>query len=121
MNALDAILSEVTGLWQAAEEKSSTTSNNTTARLADARAGAYRRVMDIVRRAQKTNEAAATSYLAGTQVAARLGIQPATWRAYVARQQCPPADVWVGDIPGWLPETIDGWQRPGQGARTDRR
>ena len=64
---------------------------------------------------------APTRYLSGTQAAHRLGIQPATWRAYVARRQCPPADVWVGDIPGWLPETIDGWQRPGQGARTDRR
>lgn len=21
--------------------------------------------------------------------------------------------------PGWLPETVDNWQRPGQGARTD--
>lgn len=25
----------------------------------------------------------------------------------------------VHSYPGWLPATIDGWQRPGQGARTD--
>ena len=42
-------------------------------------------------------------YLSGTEAAARVGVRPATWRAYVARGQAPAADAWVGDGPGWLP------------------
>lgn len=51
-------------------------------------------------------------FLSGTEVAQRLGLQPATWRSYHARRQCPPPDVMIGDVPGWLPTTVDGWQRP---------
>lgn len=57
------------------------------------------------------------SYLSRTQVAERIGVTPGA----LSRYKLPPADVMIGDVRGWLPETIDAWQaqRPGQGARTD--
>ncbi len=57
-------------------------------------------------------------YLSGKQVAQRLGIKPDTWASYRSRGYTPEPDVMIGDIAGWLPETVDGWLRPGQGART---
>jgi hypothetical protein len=60
--------------------------------------------------------------------AARRGIQPGTWRAYVSRGQAPPPDD-PDDAdptrpvshrrPRWRPETVDGYKYPGRGARTD--
>ena len=26
----------------------------------------------------------------------------------------------IGDVAGWLPETVDQWERPGQGFRSDK-
>jgi predicted DNA-binding transcriptional regulator AlpA len=58
-------------------------------------------------------------YLGIAEAAQRLGISPHTLKAYAL----PPADVMIGRIRGWLPDTIDAWNRarPGQGARTDLR
>lgn len=67
----------------------------------------------------KAGSATPTRYLSGTECARRLGIEPTTWRGYWHRRLTPPPDAWIGDVAGWLPETVDGWQRPGQGARTD--
>jgi hypothetical protein len=58
--------------------------------------------------------------------AARRGIKPGTWRAYVSRGQAPapddPDDA-DGRPPGhrrplWRPETLDNFAWPGQGRRT---
>ena len=65
-------------------------------------------------------ERAARQYLSGGQAAERLGLAPSTWRALRSRRKTPPPDVWIGSTPGWLPETVDQWERPGQGARTDK-
>lgn len=59
-------------------------------------------------------------YLSSNEAARRLGIEPSTWRAYHSRKTTPEPDVWIGATPGWSESTIDGWERPGQGARTDR-
>ena len=58
-------------------------------------------------------------FLSTTEVARRLGIT----RAAVSKYRLPEPDATIGTIRGWLPETIDRWdrERPGQGARTDRR
>lgn len=62
-------------------------------------------------------------YLSGAEAARRLGIKPDTWSSYRSRKRTPQPDAWIGDIPGWLPETVDAMaaSRPGQGARTDKR
>lgn len=58
-------------------------------------------------------------------IAARYGIKAGTWRAYVSRGQAPAPDdpdagrpAWYRR-PRWRAATLDGWTRPGQGARTD--
>lgn len=52
------------------------------------------------------------------------GVQPGTWRSYVARraQTGAPAPVGQRDLrtPVWLSAAVRGWRRPGAGARTDR-
>jgi hypothetical protein len=59
--------------------------------------------------------------------AARRGVQPGTWRAYVSRGQAPaPDDPDDADPtrpvnhrrPRWRPETLDNFAWPGQGRRT---
>jgi hypothetical protein len=57
-----------------------------------------------------------------------------TIRGYYRDNRLPEPDGWLTDDPGgdskitkddvyrrpgWLPDSIDNWQRPGQGARTD--
>jgi hypothetical protein len=59
--------------------------------------------------------------LLGPDVARHLGIQPATWRGYYRDGRTPEPDGWIGGKPWWLAQTIDSWERPGQGARTDLR
>jgi hypothetical protein len=55
------------------------------------------------------------------EAAARCQVAPATWRGYVARKQAPQPDGRDGQgRPWWYVTTLDAWQRPGQGARTDR-
>lgn len=58
-------------------------------------------------------------YLSRTQVAERIGVKPAT----LARYKLPPPDAMIGDVRGWLAQTIDAWNasRPGRGVRTDLR
>ena len=68
------------------------------------------------------------AYLSRAQVAERLGVESGT----LSRYKLPPPDVVVGPlnddgtvpprtVRGWLPETIDEWNkhRPGRGTRTD--
>jgi hypothetical protein len=59
--------------------------------------------------------------------AARRGVQPGTWRAYVSRGQAPQPDDPDDDDPTrpanhrrprWRPETLDNFAWPGQGRRT---
>ncbi|EEZ90321.1 hypothetical protein HMPREF0578_0227 [Mobiluncus mulieris 28-1] len=56
-------------------------------------------------------------FLATKQVAARIGVKPAT----LSRYKLPEPDAVIGEgqraVKGWLPETIDAWNlaRPGRG------
>jgi predicted DNA-binding transcriptional regulator AlpA len=52
-------------------------------------------------------------YLSRPQIAERIGVKRDTMNKY----QLPPPDARIGDLPGWLPKTIDAWQatRPGRG------
>ena len=52
-------------------------------------------------------------YLSRPEVAERLGVL----RQTVGRYRLPPPDVYVGELPGWAPATIDAWNaaRPGRG------
>lgn len=46
-----------------------------------------------------------------TQIAALYGIQPVTFRAYVARKQAPPADGYHDKrTPYWLRSTLEEWR-----------
>lgn len=67
------------------------------------------------------------------RAAARLGVKPKTFTAYVSRAKkaaaegrsrptdAPQPDGYFdGRTPWWWDTTIDGWNRPGQGARSDR-
>lgn len=61
--------------------------------------------------------------LTTAQAAARAGVQPGTWRDYVAKGRAPKRDgEHDARTPWWYPATVDAWlaDRPGQGARTDR-
>lgn len=66
-----------------------------------------------------------THYLSLSGLAARIGITDGTARSYSGKNLLPQPDVLVGEgvraVRGWLPETIDEWNknRPGRGARTD--
>lgn len=64
--------------------------------------------------------------LAANAAAARAGIAPSTWRAYVARGQAPLADgIDEGfNRPYWLESTVDKWKkerhgRPGRPPKTE--
>ena len=52
-------------------------------------------------------------YLDSKQVAARIGVKPNT----LSRYKLPEPDATIGDRRGWLPDTIDVWNksRPGKG------
>ncbi|WP_119696783.1 helix-turn-helix domain-containing protein [Microbacterium halotolerans] len=54
-----------------------------------------------------------TAYLSRKQVAERIGVAQTT----LSRYKLPDPDATIGDIRGWLPETIDTWNagRPGSG------
>ena len=60
-------------------------------------------------------------YLGPAEVAARVGLAPATIRDYAAKGRMPEPDVRIGPNAGWTEASIDAWwaNRPGQGARTD--
>lgn len=55
----------------------------------------------------------AIHYLGKSAFAARIGVKPDT----LNRLKLPPPDAMIGDIRGWLPETVDTWnaRRPGSG------
>ena len=44
------------------------------------------------------------------EVAAYLGVKPGTVTAYLAREQMPQPDGYVGRSPWWHPETIRAWR-----------
>ena len=58
-----------------------------------------------------------THYLSVGDVADRLGVD----KSSISKYKMPPPDAYIGKTRGWLPETIDEWNRnrPGRGARTD--
>lgn len=48
-----------------------------------------------------------------TEIAALYGIKPATFRAYVKREQAPPADgQHDGRTPYWRRSTLEQWRKP---------
>jgi len=61
--------------------------------------------------------------LTATECAARGGVAPATWRAYVHRGQAPPARGGSPTLRLWEESEVDTFlaHRPGPGARTDLR
>jgi hypothetical protein len=58
-----------------------------------------------------------------TDVAEHWGVSPQTVRTYRSRKrgELPEPDQVFGRSPVWKPATIIGFERPGQGARTDLR
>lgn len=62
-------------------------------------------------------------YLSPAEAAKRVGITTDTFHSYRKKGLVPDPDAMIGTVRGWLPETIDAWQknRPGRGARTDLR
>lgn len=61
------------------------------------------------------HDSAVITFLGTNDVAARLGVKPATVRSWLARGQMPQPDCRIGSTPGWKAETIDDWdaKRPG--------
>lgn len=57
-----------------------------------------------------------------SDVAAHIGVSPATVRAYLARGQMPAPDGRLGRAPWWKPATITEWHqgRPGPGRHGPR-
>lgn len=54
------------------------------------------------------------------QCAEHWGVQPGTWRDYVAKGRAPKATRYLDRrTPLWSAEAVRAWQRPGQGKRTD--
>ncbi|MFZ2526595.1 MAG: XRE family transcriptional regulator [Rhodococcus sp. (in: high G+C Gram-positive bacteria)] len=53
------------------------------------------------------------------EFAARVDCSVNTIKSYRVKGMLPPADVRIGAIDGWLPETVDNWllHRPGRGHR----
>lgn len=51
-------------------------------------------------------------FLSAPEFAARIGVQRDTLNRY----KLPPTDAVIGDVRGWLPQTVDEWnaRRPGQ-------
>lgn len=58
-------------------------------------------------------------YLSRTEFAERVGVKPGT----LSRYKLPEPDAMIGDARGWLPSTIDKWnrERPGKGAGAGRK
>lgn len=55
------------------------------------------------------------TYLSLKELAQRIGVKPAT----ASRYKLPDPDALIGDVRGWLPESVDAWNenRPGHGGR----
>ena len=60
-------------------------------------------------------------YLSTADVAELCGLETSAIRTYLTRGTMADPDIRVGQVPGWLPETIEAWRanRPGRGKRTD--
>jgi len=58
-------------------------------------------------------------YLSRAQFGERIGVKPAS----LGRYKLPEPDAMIGDVRGWLPDTIDTWHaaRPGKGAGAGRK
>jgi len=58
-------------------------------------------------------------YLSRADFAERLGVKPDS----LGRYKLPDPDAMIGDIRGWLPQTVDEWNRarPGKGAGAGRK
>lgn len=58
-------------------------------------------------------------YLSLKELAAHIGVQAAT----AVKYKLPEPDALIGDVRGWLPETVDAWNaaRPGKGAGAGRK
>lgn len=58
-------------------------------------------------------------FLSRAEFAERIGVKPGT----LGRYNLPEPDATIGDVRGWLPETVDGWHaaRPGKGGRKPTR
>ena len=54
-------------------------------------------------------------FLSRAEFAERIGVKPGT----LGRYNLPEPDATIGDVRGWLPETVDRWHagRPGKGGR----
>jgi hypothetical protein len=59
------------------------------------------------------------NYLSRKEVAERLGVKQGT----LGRYRLPEPDAMIGEVRGWLPESIDAWNasRPGHGGRPPKR
>jgi hypothetical protein len=65
----------------------------------------------------------AKPYWTMDDIAVHWRTKPKTIRTYRSRRrgELPPEDRMLGRVPVWVPATIIGFERPGQGARTDLR
>ena len=52
------------------------------------------------------------------EVAAFLGVEQSTVRAYRTRGEMPPPDGRISNSPWWWRSTIEGWERPGASRRS---
>lgn len=50
-------------------------------------------------------------YLTQAEVAVRVGLAKDTIRRYRQTGDFPAPDQVIGRMPGWLPETVDEWER----------
>lgn len=59
----------------------------------------------------------AIRFLTAGEFAERIGVKRHTLNRY----KLPPPDAVVGNVRGWLPQTVDDWQarRPGKGNKAD--
>lgn len=61
------------------------------------------------------------TYLSTAEAAAALGLTDSTVRTYLAKGKMAEPDIRIGQVPGWLPDTIEAYRQTlsGAGARTD--
>ena len=69
----------------------------------------------------KTEPDPDADYWTISDIAAYWGVSEATIRTYRSRNrgELPPEDRVFGRSPAWRPATVIGFERPGQGRRTD--
>ncbi len=69
--------------------------------------------MSVLSCSTQPQEILVITYLSRPEVAAVIGVAPATMYRY----KLPAPDAMIGKLPGWTQETIETWhaQRPGRG------